>query len=143
MPPIQVAPGAEIGDELIEFRQVRASGPGGQNVNKVSNAVELRLDTAGLRFLDDAARARLRGIAGRRMSDLGVIVIDAQRLRSLEQNKADALERVLVMLREALVAPKPRRRTKPTRASRERRLEGKARKARAKRLRRNVSRSDD
>jgi ribosome-associated protein len=143
MPPIHVAPDAEIGDELIEFRQVRASGPGGQNVNKVSNAVELRLDTLGLRFLDDAARARLRRIAGRRMTDLGVIVIDAQRLRSLEQNKADALERVLVMLREALVAPKPRRRTKPTRASRERRLEGKARQARVKRLRRDASRADE
>ena len=117
------------------MRAVRASGPGGQNVNKVSNAVELRFDAAAWDALPAAARPRLRRLAGRRMTTEGLIVIDAQRFRSLEQNRADALERLTAMIRESLVEPKPRRPTRPTRASKERRLASKVRAGRTKKLR--------
>ena len=140
--PVAVSGSLEIPDELVVLRMVRASGPGGQNVNKVSNAVELRFEAAAWDALPAAARARLRRIAGRRMTDDGLIVIDAQRFRSLEQNRADALERLVTMIRESLVEPKPRRPTRPTRASKERRLAGKSRDSRTKRLRTRVRGED-
>ena len=140
--PVAVSRSLEIPDELLVLRMVRASGPGGQNVNKVSNAVELRFDAAAWDALPAAARPRLRRIAGRRMTDDGLIVIDAQRFRSLEQNRADAIERLVAMIRESLVEPKPRRPTRPTRASKERRLAGKSRDARTKKLRTRVRGED-
>ena len=129
-------PTLAIPDELLEFRAVRASGPGGQNVNKVSNAIELRFDSSRWDALWPTARNRLRRIAGRRMTDAGLIVIDAQRLRSLEQNRADALARLEAMVAAALIEPKPRKKTRPTRASKERRLQGKVQRGRVKTLRR-------
>jgi ribosome-associated protein len=114
---------------------LRASGPGGQNVNKVATAVQLRFDAAASPSLPEPVKERLRRLAGRRMTDAGVIVITANRFRTQERNRADAQERLVTLIAQAAHAPKPRRPTRPTLASKRRRLDTKRRRAEVKSLR--------
>ena len=125
---LRVSHALSIDEDDIDIAFVRASGPGGQNVNKLATAAQLRLDTTRIALPDDA-RARLTRLAGQRMTKEGVIVIHAQRFRTQERNRADAIDRLLELLRESLVRPTPRRPTKPTLGSKQRRLEGKKRRS--------------
>ncbi|GAB4070193.1 aminoacyl-tRNA hydrolase [Ancylobacter sonchi] len=122
-------------EEIVEVF-VRASGPGGQNVNKVSSAVQLRFDVRSSPNLPEAVKERLEKIAGKRLTNDGVIVISAQRFRTQERNREDALARLVEMIREAAVVPITRRPTRPTLGSKIRRLEGKAKRSGVKALRR-------
>ncbi|MEH2511962.1 ribosome-associated protein [Nitrobacteraceae bacterium AZCC 1564] len=117
-----------IDESDIDISFVRASGPGGQNVNKLSTAAQLRFDVSHINLAPDVL-TRLRGLAGQRMTKDGVLVIHAQRFRTQERNRADAIDRLLELLREASVRPTPRRATKPTLGSKKRRLEGKKRRS--------------
>ena len=125
-----------VDDSELEESFIRASGPGGQNVNKLSSAVQLRFDVRHSPSLPDGVRARLERLAGKRLTREGVLVITAQRHRTQERNRADARERLIELIREAATPPVPRRPTRPTRASRERRIETKKRRSTIKSLRR-------
>jgi len=132
---IRIAGGITIDRREIEESFVRASGPGGQNVNKVSAAVQLRFDVRRSPRLPEPVRARLEGLAGRRLTRDGVLVINARRHRTQQQNRAEALERLVALIRQAAVPPVPRRPTGPTTGGRRRRLEGKRRRGAVKALR--------
>jgi ribosome-associated protein len=130
---LQVTPTLSIAESELDERFVRASGPGGQNVNKVATAVELRFTPAASPVLSDDVRARLRSLAGSRMTADGVLVIDARRFRTQAENREDARQRLAALVRRALTPPKRRRATKPTAGSERRRLEAKRRRSEAKR----------
>jgi len=137
-----IRPGLEIPDADLEVAFIRSAGPGGQNVNKVASAVQLRFALARNATLRDDVKARLRVLAGQRVTDAGELLIVARAHRSQEQNRREAEERLRDLVRRALIAPKKRFATKPTRASKERRLDTKARSQKSKRLRGRV-RIDD
>ena len=133
--PLAISAALEIPDRELSLTFVRGSGPGGQNVNKVATAAQLRFDLAASRVLSPEVKARLRALAGRRLTGEGTILLVARNHRTQEANRRDAEERLAELVRRALVAPKPRKATRPTRAARERRLEGKTHQQRTKRLR--------
>ena len=132
---IPIAPGIAFDAREIEESFVRASGPGGQNVNKVSTAVQVRLDLRRPGTLPEALRERAEALGGRRVTADGVLVITAQRHRSQERNRQDALDRVVALLRDASIRPVIRRDTKPTKAARRRRTDAKVLRGEVKRLR--------
>jgi ribosome-associated protein len=133
---IRITDRISIDERELDERFVRASGPGGQNVNKLSSAVQLRFDVRGSPSLPPDVRMRLERLAGQRLTREGVLVIMAQRHRTQERNRADARERLIELVRRASVAPTPRRPTKPSRGAKERRLATKKNRSGIKSLRR-------
>lgn len=133
---IQVTETITIDDDELEESFIRASGPGGQNVNRVATAVELRFDVDASPGLSAGVRARLKRLAGNRMTNNGVLVIKAERFRSQERNREDARERLIALIRQAAVEPRPRIRTRPSKAAKERRLRNKKERSETKQRRR-------
>ena len=140
---IQITPPLALDENEIDLSFVQASGPGGQNVNKVATAAQLRFDAAHSPSLPEDVRQRLTRLAGKRMTADGVLVIDARQFRTQERNRQDALERLVSLIRQAARTPKPRRKTRPPRESKRRRREAKRRRGQVKRRRGRVSRPED
>ena len=140
---IRITRTISIDESEIHERFIRSSGPGGQNVNKVSTAVQLRFDVKGSPSLPEDVRLRLGKLAGRRMTDKGVLIIEARRYRHQEKNRTDARERLVTLNRKATEKPKPRNKTKPTVASKRRRLDDKRRRSSTKTLRKSVQPEKD
>ena len=132
---LEITPHIHVHEDELLFRFVRASGPGGQNVNKVATAAELRFDIKQNISLPEPVRARLIKLAANKINSQGELLIFAQRYRTQERNRADAIERLVTLLRRAAEIPKVRKHTRPTRASKRRRLDGKRRLSSKKRLR--------
>ncbi len=140
---ILITPDILIDEKEIKMDFIRASGPGGQNVNKVATAVHLRFDVLGSPSLPEVVRERLINLAGRRVNDDGVILIKAERFRSQAQNRQDAVDRLVELIKEASKEPKIRKKTKPSKASKRRVLEAKRHRSNVKLLRKPVNFSDD
>ncbi len=132
---IPITPGISLDESELHEEFIRASGPGGQNVNKVATAVQLRFDVRHSPSLPDDVRERLMRLAGKRVNADGILVIEASRFRTQEQNRADARARLIALIRQATVRPKTRRKTKPSRAAKEKRIAGKKYRGQVKALR--------
>ena len=140
---IHISDTITLNENEIQLDFMRSSGPGGQNVNKVSSAVQLRFNVAETSAFPNAVRERLKKIAGKRLTSEGILIIKAQRYRSQEQNRQDAIDRLVEMIQKALQAPKNRRATRPTAASKKRRLSTKRRRGELKRQRKVVRQTED
>ncbi len=140
---IPITPTIAIHEREIQEEFIHASGPGGQNVNKVATAVQLRFDVRNSSSLPDDVQERLMKLAGKRMTEEGVLIIKARRFRSQDRNRQDAVNRLIALIQRAVEKPKPRRRTKPTISSERRRLEKKRRHSIIKRTRRTIPTQED
>lgn len=135
---IEITPNIKINENKLHFDYIRASGPGGQNVNKVATAVQLRFDVRSSSLPEDV-KTRLFHLAGKRMTSEGILLIEAKQFRTQEENREDAIQRLITLVRKSLVKPKPRKKTKPTKASKEMRLKSKKKRGEIKSLRQKKS----
>jgi ribosome-associated protein len=131
---LEITPSIQIDERELQVDFIRSSGPGGQNVNKVATAVQLRFDVRAS-SLPEEVKERLLQIAGKRISSEGVLLIEAKRFRTQEQNRDDAVQRLIELIRKSLVKPKARKKTKPTQAAKEERLKEKKRRGEIKKMR--------
>jgi ribosome-associated protein len=134
---IEITPSLQIDERELQIDFVRASGPGGQNVNKVATAAQLRFDLRGS-SLPEEVKERLRHLAGKRLTSEGVLLIEAKRFRTQEQNREDAIQRFVELIRKSLIKPKTRKKTKPTQAAKEARIKEKKQRGEIKKIRQNT-----